>query len=97
MADSLVLVTGATGIVGTAVLADLKGKPGIKLRALVRNPDKAATLVKEGYEAVLGDLEEPDTLPQGSTAWMSCSCLRPPPRSSPRWARTLSRRQGMQV
>ena len=64
MADSLVLVTGATGTVGTAVLAHLKGKPGIKLRALVRNPDKAATLVEEGYEAVLGDLEEPDTLPQ---------------------------------
>src|SRR5215470_9927271 len=64
MADSLVLVTGATGTVGTAVLADLKGKPGIKLRALVRNPDKAPTLVEEGYEAVLGDLEEPDTLPQ---------------------------------
>ena len=63
MADSLVLVTGATGTVGTAVLAALKGKPGIKLRALVRNPDKAATLVEEGYEAVVGDLEEPDTLP----------------------------------
>ena len=51
MADSLVLVTGATGTVGTAVLADLKGKPGIKLQALVRNPDKAATLVHDAVKA----------------------------------------------
>src|SRR5262249_16307081 len=64
MADSLVLVTGATGTVGTAVLAALKGKPDIKLRALVRSPDNAATLVEEGYEGGLGDLEEPGNLPQ---------------------------------
>ena len=60
MADSLVLVTGATGTVGTAVLADLKGKPGIKLRALARNPDKAATLVEDAVKASRHSLDDPE-------------------------------------
>ncbi len=65
MADkvSTVLVTGATGTVSTALLGALKGKPGIRLRALVRDPAKAETLKKDGVEVVAGDLEEPDTLP----------------------------------
>ena len=64
MADkvSTVLVTGATGTVSTAVLGALKGKPGIRLRALAHNPDKAEGLRKGGVEVVTGDLEEPDTL-----------------------------------
>src|SRR4029077_20907505 len=62
MPDAIVLVTGATGTVSTALLAELKGKPGIHLRALVRDAGKAAPLVEEGYEVVVGDLEEPETL-----------------------------------
>jgi len=62
MSDAIVLVTGATGTVSTALLAQLKGKPGIHLRALVRDAGKAAALVEEGYEVVVGDLEEPETL-----------------------------------
>jgi uncharacterized protein YbjT (DUF2867 family) len=64
MADkvSVVLVTGATGTVSTALLGALKGKPGLRLRALVRDPAKAEALKNEGVEVVAGDLEEPDTL-----------------------------------
>jgi uncharacterized protein YbjT (DUF2867 family) len=62
MAETTVLVTGATGTVSTALLAELKGKPGIHIRALVHNAGKAAALVEEGYEVVVGDLEEPDSL-----------------------------------
>ena len=62
MPDAMVLVTGATGTVSTALLAELKGKPGIHLRALVRDAGKAAALVEEGYEVAVGDLEEPETL-----------------------------------
>lgn len=66
MADkiSTVLVTGATGTVSTAVLGALKGRPGLRLRALVRDPAKGPALQKEGVEVVAGDLEEPDTLPE---------------------------------
>src|SRR5947209_316121 len=64
MGDKTVLVTGATGTVSTALLGALKGKPGLKLRALVRDPTgaKAQGLEKDGVEVVAGDLEEPDTL-----------------------------------
>ena len=62
MPEAKVLVTGATGTVSTALLAELKGKPGIHPRALVHNADKAAALVEEGYEVAVGDLEEPETL-----------------------------------
>jgi uncharacterized protein YbjT (DUF2867 family) len=66
MADKVytVLVTGATGTVSTALLGALKGKPGLRLRALVRDPGKAESLKKDGVEVVAGDLEEPDTLPE---------------------------------
>jgi uncharacterized protein YbjT (DUF2867 family) len=37
MADTTVLVTGATGTVSTALRASLRGKPGIKVRALVHD------------------------------------------------------------
>src|SRR5437868_5014721 len=64
MGDKTVLVTGATGTVSGALLGALKGKPGLKLRALVRDPagTKAQALQKDGVEIVAGDLEEPDTL-----------------------------------
>src|SRR5260370_38478448 len=62
--DKTVLVTGAAGTVSTALLGALKGKPGLTLRALVRDPagPKAQALQKDGVEVVAGDLEEPDTL-----------------------------------
>ena len=64
MGGKTVLVTGATGTVSTALLGELRGKPGVKLRALVRDPAgaKAQALQKDGIEVVAGDLEEPDTL-----------------------------------
>jgi len=62
MADTTVLVTGATGTVTTALRKELKGRPGIKVRALVHDPAKVEALEKEGYEVAVGDLEEPDTL-----------------------------------
>lgn len=62
MTGATVLVTGATGTVSTAVLAELKGKPGIRLRALVHDAGKVAGLVEEGYEVAVGDLEEPESI-----------------------------------
>jgi uncharacterized protein YbjT (DUF2867 family) len=62
MPDAIVLVTGATGTVSTALLAELKGKAGIHVRALVRDASKAAALIEEGCEVVVGDLEEPERL-----------------------------------
>jgi len=66
MTDKTVLVTGATGRQGGAVIRHLRGK-GWKLRALTRNPKSAAAqeLAKSGVEVVQGDLEDPASLERG--------------------------------
>ncbi len=57
--DRLILVTGATGRQGGAVLRHLREK-GFPVRALTRDPDKpeARALVGHGTEVVLGDLDD---------------------------------------
>ena len=56
-----ILVTGATGNVGGAVIAKLTAM-GAEVRALVRDESKSQALKDAGVEAVTGDLEKPDTL-----------------------------------
>jgi uncharacterized protein YbjT (DUF2867 family) len=58
-ADNVVLVTGATGRQGGAVIRHMLPK-GWKLRALTRNPQShaAQSLARQGVELVQGDLED---------------------------------------
>jgi len=62
-ADKTVLVTGATGRQGGAVIRHMLPN-GWKLRALTRNPDgqEAQALARKGVEVVQGDLEDPDSI-----------------------------------
>src|SRR5713101_7410431 len=62
-ADRRVLVTGATGRQGGAVIRHMLPK-GWKLRALTRKPDSAAgrELARQGIEVVPRDLEDPGSL-----------------------------------
>ncbi|MFF0491483.1 NAD(P)H-binding protein [Nocardia sp. NPDC004068] len=53
----MILVTGATGNVGAEVVRALSGEP---VRAVVRNPERAA--LPAGVEVVAGDLRSPDSL-----------------------------------
>src|SRR5215468_6669555 len=66
-ADKLVLVTGATGRQGGAVIRHMLPK-GWKLRALTRNPNNhsAQELARKGVEVVQGDLEDPASLDRAS-------------------------------
>ncbi len=59
-ADKTVLVTGATGRQGGAVIRHMLPR-GWKLRALTRDPKghTAQTLARQGVELVQGDLEDP--------------------------------------
>jgi uncharacterized protein YbjT (DUF2867 family) len=61
--DKIVLVAGATGRQGGAVIRYLLAK-GWKLRALTRNPSNAAAqdLARQGVEVVQGNLEDPASL-----------------------------------
>jgi len=62
--DKTVLVTGATGRQGGAVIRHMIPK-GWRLRALTRNPANHAAqeLARQGIELVQGDLEDPTSLP----------------------------------
>jgi uncharacterized protein YbjT (DUF2867 family) len=62
MADTgKILITGATGNVGGAVLSNL-GTTDVNLRALAHDESKAQSLRDRGVEAVVGDFLEPETL-----------------------------------
>ena len=56
-----ILVTGATGNVGSLLIPDLTHL-GADVRALVRDESKAQGLKDAGVEVVVGDLEKPHTL-----------------------------------
>jgi uncharacterized protein YbjT (DUF2867 family) len=62
-ADKIVLITGATGRQGGAVIRHMLPK-GWKLRALTRNTGGSAAqeLARQGIEVVCGDLEHPASL-----------------------------------
>ena len=60
------LVTGATGFVGGAVLERLIGE-GRQVRALTRSEAGAARLKELGAEPVRGDILRPDTLREAAT------------------------------
>ena len=62
-ADKTVLVTGATGRQGGAVIRHMLPK-GWKLRALTRNPasHEAQSLAREDMQVVQGDLEDPASI-----------------------------------
>src|SRR5215472_5138593 len=59
-ADKTVLITGATGRQGGAVIRHMLPK-GWKLKALTRNAagHEAQSLMRQGVEVVQGDLEDP--------------------------------------
>jgi uncharacterized protein YbjT (DUF2867 family) len=57
----VILVTGATGLVGGAVVRQLAAQ-GVAVRALVRGPEKAAALAGSTVQPIIGDFERPETL-----------------------------------
>jgi dihydroflavonol-4-reductase len=55
------LVTGATGKVGNAIARSLT-EQGTEVRAMVRSPDRAASILPADIQVVPGDVTEPSTL-----------------------------------
>ena len=61
MAEDLTLVTGATGLVGHNVVAALLAR-GRRVRALVRDVERARATVPAGAELVRGDVTDEDSV-----------------------------------
>jgi uncharacterized protein YbjT (DUF2867 family) len=57
----MILLVGATGLVGSATLRQLTAR-GVPVRALVRSAEKASTLAGPDVETVIGDLVQPASL-----------------------------------
>ncbi|HMR79553.1 MAG TPA: NAD(P)H-binding protein, partial [Polyangiaceae bacterium] len=55
------LVTGATGLVGNAIVRSLIARKR-SVRVLARSVDKAKSVVPEGVEVVAGDVTDPASL-----------------------------------
>ena len=56
-----ILVTGATGTVGSSLIPLLRGR-GVDVRALVRDPDRAQRISAAGAQVVHGDFRNPASL-----------------------------------
>lgn len=57
----MILVTGATGSNGTEIVKRLAAK-NVKVRAMVRNRERASVITEPNVEVVEGDFERPETL-----------------------------------
>ena len=90
-----ILITGATGNISSGIIAQLKGSAH-RLRALVRNPEKAAELKRQGVEIRGGDLEKPWTLGPAFAGADTVWILAPPgPRAPEQCSNALwAARQG---
>jgi uncharacterized protein YbjT (DUF2867 family) len=58
----MILITGATGRIGRATVRVLGAKYGIAPRVLVRDPDRAKTLLPAGVVCYKGDFDDPGSL-----------------------------------
>src|SRR5260221_14186362 len=77
-----ILIIGATGNVSSGIIAKLNGS-GHHLRALVRNPEKAAALEQQGVDVHGGDLEKPWTLGPAFAGADTVWILTPPGPRAP--------------
>nr|WP_286259938.1 NAD(P)H-binding protein [Streptomyces graminofaciens] len=91
----MILVTGATGTIGSEVVRQLAAR-GEKVRALTRDPDRAG--VPAGVEAVRGDYHEPPTVEAalaGVSALFAVAVLGPGDADADRRLVELARAAGV--
>lgn len=83
--DSLswvILVTGATGHVGSSVVANL-AQAGVPSRALVRSPERADDLRGYDTEIAVGDFGEPESLDDALRGVTAALLVSPPGPAQP--------------
>lgn len=73
----MILVTGATGAIGSLVVKQLSTH-GVTVRALVRDMAKAEPLLGKGVQLAQGDFDQPETLARALNGVTSVFLLTPP-------------------
>ena len=73
----MILVTGATGTVGTELVARLLGV-GARVRVGLRSPQKGAALIEQGAEVVAFDFAQPQTYAPALAGVSKVFFLSPP-------------------
>ena len=81
---SLILVTGATGNVGSQVVKQLTSK-GARARALVRDPGAASAMQGPGVDIVAGDFSQPETIAAALPGVDRVFLLSPPDPRQVEW------------
>jgi uncharacterized protein YbjT (DUF2867 family) len=74
----MILITGATGTVGKGVVGELQRIGAAGVRALVRDPARAAFVREAGFETVEGDFDRPETLDSALEGVATALLLTPP-------------------
>src|SRR5208283_3883044 len=88
---SIFVVAGATGHVGSVVARELLAA-GHKVRAIVRNADKARALAGQGAELLAGELSDVGFLTGALRGADGAFLLLPPPANDARDVRSLQDR-----
>jgi uncharacterized protein YbjT (DUF2867 family) len=85
----MILVTGATGTVGSETLRQLAAA-GLPARALVRNPQKAAGLLPVEIELVPGDFDDAAALDRAFSGADAALFIAPGDPAYPRWCEAFA-------
>jgi uncharacterized protein YbjT (DUF2867 family) len=84
----MILITGATGNNGQELVRQLTAM-GQRVRALVRNPAKAANLQGPNVELAAGDFDQPETLDAALQGVEKAFLLTPVAERFPEWQRAF--------
>jgi uncharacterized protein YbjT (DUF2867 family) len=83
-----ILVTGATGNIGSQVVKQLAAK-GVPTHALVRDPSGAGSIQGQGIDVVVGDFSQPATLTPALAGVERVFLLSPPSPQQVEWQGNL--------
>ena len=74
----MILITGATGTTGREIVGELQKLGATGVRALVRDPARAAFIREAGFETFEGDFDRPETLSAALEGVERALLLTPP-------------------
>lgn len=85
----MILIVGATGRTGNVATLDL-ARRGLKVRALVRNPEKAAPLAAAGVELAVGNHADSASVAQAFAGVSQLAIILPNGENQLRWETQLT-------